>query len=152
LLACHHGETFCCLCFLASRIPTHVHRTLLTLTLGASLALSGAAFAQTETKPVWPDEGPLKWKPQPTTRDITANDLRTRLYGFADDSMQGRRIGEPGNYKGTDYIAREFKRLGLKPAGDNGTYFQDLPYGPMHFDSAGTHLIVAGTTLNAKTD
>ena len=69
---------------------------------------------------MWPDEGPLTWAPRPTTRDITANDLRTRLYGFADDSMSGRRIGEPGNYKGTDYIAREFKRFGLKPAGDNG--------------------------------
>jgi len=153
LLARHRGETFCRLCSsLASRIPTIVSRTLFTLTFGASIALAGAAFAQTETKPVWPDEGPLKWKPQPTIRDITPNDLRTRLYGFADDSMQGRRIGELGNYKGTEYIAREFKRLGLKPAGDNGTYFQNLPYGPMHFDSAASKLIVAGAPLNAKTD
>jgi hypothetical protein len=152
LLARRPGETFSCLCLLASRILTHVNRILLTLTLGASLALSGVASAQTDTKPVWPDEGPLKWKPQPTTRDITANDLRTRLYGFADDSMQGRRIGEPGNYKGTDYIAREFKRLGLKPAGDNGTFFQDLAFGPMHFDSASSRLIIGGTTLNTKTD
>jgi hypothetical protein len=129
-----------------------VSRTLFTLTFGASLALAGAASAQTETKPVWPDEGPFKWKPQPTTRDITANDLRTRLYGFADDSMQGRRIGEPGNYKGTDYIAREFKRFGLKPAGDNGTYFQNLPYGPMHFDSSSSRLIAGGTALTAKAD
>jgi hypothetical protein len=129
-----------------------VSRILFTLTFGASLAIAGAASAQTGTKPVWPDEGPLKWKPQPTTRDITANDLRTRLYGFADDSMQGRRIGEPSNYKGTEYIAREFKRFGLKPAGENGTYFQNLPYGPMRFDSAASRLIFAETALNAKTD
>ena len=43
--------------------------------------------------------------------------------------MHGRRIGEPGNVKGTDYIAREFARLGLKPAGDNGTWYQELPVG-----------------------
>jgi len=51
----------------------------------------------------------------------------TRLYIFADDSMQGREVGTPGNVKGTDYIAAEAQRIGLKPAGDNGTFFQTLP-------------------------
>ena len=101
---------------------------------------------------VWPDEGPATWAPRPTETAITANDLRTRLYGFADDSMLGRRIGEPGNYKGTSYIASEFKRLGLKPAGDNGTYFQTLPYGPSSFDIASSKLVVAGKTLAPRTD
>ena len=87
-------------------------------------------------RPVWPDEGPRTWAPRPTVAAITANDLRTRLYQFADDSMQGRRIGEKGNFKGTEYIAREFKRVGLKPAGDSGTYFQTLPFGPTQFDSS----------------
>ena len=86
-------------------------------------------------KTVWPDEGPAKWAPRKTESAITANDLRTRLYQLADDSMAGRRIGELGNYKGTEYIASEFKRLGFKPAGDNGTYFQELPFGPIGFDS-----------------
>lgn len=104
------------------------------------------------TRPVWPDEGPLKWAPRPTVSDITANDLRTRLYQFADDSMMGRKIGELGNYKGTTYIASEFKRLGLKPAGDNGTFFQDMPYGPIGFDSAATRLIAGGVPLLPKTD
>src|SRR6187402_1412001 len=95
-------------------------------------------------RPVWPDEGPAKWAPRPTNPEITANDLRTRLYQFADDSMAGRRIGEPGNYKGTEYIAREFKRLGLKPAGDSGTYFQVLPFGPQGFELTASNLIAGG--------
>ena len=66
--------------------------------------------------------------------------------------MQGRRIGEPGNAKGTDYIAREFKRLGLKPAGDNGTYFQALPYGPIGFDVNASRLLVRGAPLRVRTD
>jgi Peptidase family M28 len=101
---------------------------------------------------VWPDEGPRTWAPQPTTSDITANDLRTRLYQFADDSMQGRRIGEIGNAKGTDYIAREFKRLGLKPAGDSGTYFQLLPFGQVGYDSEASKLSVRGSALRARSD
>ena len=103
-------------------------------------------------KPVWPDEGPFKWAPRPTENAITPNDLRTRLYQLADDSMMGRRIGELGNFKGTTYIASEFKRLGLKPAGDSGSYFQVLPFGPSGFDSTTMTLTVGGKTLVARKD
>jgi len=40
---------------------------------------------------------PLHHTPRPTVPAITAADLTTRLYILADDSMQGRRTGEPGN-------------------------------------------------------
>ena len=102
--------------------------------------------------PVWPDEGPRTWAPRPTVTDITANDLRTRLYQFADDSMRGRRSGEIGNYKGTDYVAREFKRLGLKPFGDHGTYFQNLEFGPVGFDSASARLTAGGGALKSRSE
>ncbi|MCC7051653.1 MAG: M28 family peptidase [Gemmatimonadaceae bacterium] len=100
----------------------------------------------------WPDEGPRTWAPRPTAPAITANDLRTRLYQFAADSMQGRRIGEPGNVKGTDYIASEFRRLGLRPAGDSGTYFQVLPFGPVGYDAAASVLRVRGRALRPSRD
>ncbi len=115
-------------------------------------AAQRAATNVSATKPVWPDEGPKTWAPRPTTVEITANDLRTRLYGFADDSMMGRRIGELGNYKATEYIAKEFKRFGLKPAGDNGGYFQEMPFGPTGFDSAATRMTVAGRLLKVRAD
>jgi hypothetical protein len=70
---------------------------------------------------------PLKLAPRPTTAAISEQDLMTRLYIFADDSMQGRQAGRVGHQKGTDYIARELRRLGVEPAGDNGSYFQRLP-------------------------
>jgi Peptidase family M28 len=53
--------------------------------------------------------------------------LRARLSIYADDSMQGRKAGTPGNVKATDYLAAEARRIGLEPAGDNGTYFQTIP-------------------------
>ncbi|MEJ7812446.1 MAG: hypothetical protein WKG32_18695, partial [Gemmatimonadaceae bacterium] len=118
-----------------------------------ALCVAPAISAQTRpARPVWPDEGPRTWVPRPTTPGITANDLRSRLYPFADDSMMGRRIGELGNYKGTEYIAREFKRLGLKPAGDSGGYFQNLPFGPIGFDSMSSRLVAGGAPLAARTD
>jgi hypothetical protein len=61
-----------------------------------------------------------------STAAISAADLRARLGIFADDSMMGRAAGTPWNDKGTDYIARELRRLGLRPAGENGTFFQSV--------------------------
>ena len=134
------------------RLPTAL--ISLVLSTAAFLPASGqqGSAARAGQKPVWPDEGPPVWAPRPTVAAITANDLRTRLYGFADDSMMGRRIGEPGNFTGTAYIAAEFERLGLRPAGDGGKYFQDLPYGPMGFDSAASRLLVAGRSAVAGRD
>ncbi|MDQ3997780.1 MAG: M28 family peptidase [Gemmatimonadota bacterium] len=57
---------------------------------------------------------------------ISAADLRARVAIFADDSMMGRAAGTPWTDKGTDYIARELRRLGLQPAGEGGTFFQSV--------------------------
>ena len=119
----------------------------IVIALAASTGALAAQSKSAATRPVWPDEGPTKWAPRPTVSAITANDLRTRLYGIADDSMRGRRIGELGNFRTTDYIAREFKRLGLKPAGDNGTYFQVLSFGPLGYDSSSSTLSAGGVPL-----
>ena len=137
-----------------------MRRLIAVLVLAACSAASLSAQSKTaakapkggSVKPVWPDEGPKTWAPRPTVAEITANDLRTRLYQFADDSMLGRRIGEPSNHKATAYIAREFQRLGLKPAGDSGTFFQNLPFGPLGFDSASSRLSIGETALSAKRD
>ncbi|HXI20800.1 MAG TPA: hypothetical protein VNH46_06925, partial [Gemmatimonadales bacterium] len=58
---------------------------------------------------------------------ITASDLESRLYAFADDSMEGREAGTAGGARATRYLAREARRLGLVPAGDSGSYFQTVP-------------------------
>jgi Peptidase family M28 len=70
---------------------------------------------------------PLKYAARPTVAQITAGDLMSRLYVLADDSMMGRQAGHRGNAMATDYIAAEFRRMGLEPAGENGTFFQTIP-------------------------
>ena len=140
-----------------SCVPSRPAR-LLALTLLSLVAAplpaqgtSGGTRAPGGDRPVWPDEGPRRWAPRPTEPAITANDLRTRLYQIADDSMRGRRIGEPGNAKTTAYIAREFQRLGLRPAGDSGTYFQVMPYGATGFAVASVRLAVGGVGIPLST-
>ena len=78
---------------------------------------------------------PLKHAPRATTPAITPADLMTRLYLFADDSMEGREFGERGHFKATAYIAAELARLGLEPAGENGTFFQTVPTTRRTFDT-----------------
>ena len=94
---------------------------------------------------------PLKHAPMPTSSDISAKDLMTRLYIYADDSLQGREAGTIGNYKATEYIAAEAKRIGLIPAGDSGTYFQTLPFKTRTLDSTST-VSVGGNALTLNTE
>jgi hypothetical protein len=80
-----------------------------------------------------------------TVPPITAADLRSRLYAYADDSMQGRRSGTPGNVKATDFIAAEARRIGLEPAGENGTWFQAVPIVRRTIDPASALTVDRGT-------
>ncbi len=65
---------------------------------------------------------------QRTKKALSPADLRSRLFAIAHDSMMGRAPGDAGDFKATTYIADEFARIGLKPAGDNGTWFQVVPF------------------------
>jgi hypothetical protein len=92
--------------------------------------------------------------PSPTGRTsaaITAEDLRQRLFLIADDSMMGRESGSAGNYKTAEYVAGEFKRLGLEPAGDNGTFFQTVPFWNAAVDPTST-LRAGSATLKLRAD
>ena len=94
---------------------------------------------------------PLKHDPQPTTPAVTAADLMTRLYIFADDSMMGREAGTLGNAKGVEYIARELARIGLTPGGDSGTFFQTIPL-TLTGLAEGSRLRVDGVDYNTQED
>ena len=108
------------------------------LLFGALVIIPSVLGAQAATAPDRARQLPLKRRPQPTTAAINETDLMTRVYLFADDSMQGREAGYPGAIKGTAYIAAELRRLGLVPAGENGTYFQNVPFVARTLDSSTT--------------
>ena len=108
------------------------------LLFGALVIIPSVLDAQAAATPGRVRELPLKRRPQPTTPAISENDLMTRVYLFADDSMRGREAGYPGAIKGTAYIAAELRRLGLRPAGENGTYFQNVPFIARTLDSSTT--------------
>ena len=57
---------------------------------------------------------------------ITAEDARKHLSIIASDAFEGRETGKPGATMAANYIAAEFKKLGLL-APVKGSYFLDIP-------------------------
>jgi len=43
---------------------------------------------------------------------------------IASDAFEGRETGTEGNDKAADYIAEQFKKMGIAPGGEDNTYFQ----------------------------
>ena len=86
-----------------------------------------------------------------TSAEISEADLRRRLFAIADDSMLGRESGSLGDSKTADYVAAEFQRLGLEPAGEHGGWFQVLPLWTAAVDPR-SRIEVAGTTLQIGRD
>lgn len=58
---------------------------------------------------------------------ITVEYLRHGVYTIADDSMGGRDTPSRGLDLTADYVASEFAKAGLRPAGDNGSWHQRYP-------------------------
>lgn len=78
----------------------------------ALLLVSSALIAQTQNPALR------------AAQTITPGDIKRRIGIIADDSMKGRDTPSPELDKVANYIAGEYRRLGLKPAGDRGTFIQ----------------------------
>jgi len=111
----------------------------------AALAVASAGRARAQAAL------PLKHAPLATQTAITPADLMTRVYLYADDSMMGRSAGTEYNLKATAYIASEVKRLGLIPAGDSGSYFQNVPLVQRGLASA-SHIAIDSVPLRLWED
>ena len=87
---------------------THTTRTLFLLAAAPLLAAQAAAQATT-----------------PRAQRIL-DDVRY----LASDALQGRLAGTAGNDSAAAYLVRELRRLGLRPGGDSGTFFQRWTISP----------------------
>ncbi len=58
--------------------------------------------------------------------DSAAN-IKAHMAFLADDRLKGREAGTPEYDIAADYVAGQMKKLGLKPMGEKGGYFQTVP-------------------------
>src|SRR6202790_1447896 len=73
-----------------------------------SVRLPGAAFVALET--------------------ITPRHLRWHVRYLSHDLLEGRGTGQRGGDIAAEYMATQFAEYGLKPAGDNGSFLQKVPF------------------------
>jgi len=59
-------------------------------------------------------------------RSIQLDDIRAKMYFLSNSDMAGRLVGTPQHQIAADYIASQFMELGLTPAGNDNSYFQDF--------------------------
>jgi hypothetical protein len=78
--------------------------------LTLTIQLSVSAAAQSSQKP---DAATAAWWAQTTA--------------LSNDSMEGRDTGTDAYERAAKYVADQLKAAGLKPAGDDGTFFQRVP-------------------------
>ena len=62
----------------------------------------------------------------PFNSSITESSLSDDLYFLASPEMRGRLVGSPEIAAASEWIADRFEMLGLEPAGDDGSYYQDF--------------------------
>lgn len=53
--------------------------------------------------------------------------IKENVTYLASDKLEGRRTGTAGEKLAYEYISKQFKKAGLKPNGNNGTYLQAFP-------------------------
>ena len=62
----------------------------------------------------------------PQNDSIRKEDLKADLFYLAHDLTEGRLVGTPGNALAAEFVKSRFERLGLVPAGSDGSFFQSF--------------------------
>lgn len=76
---------------------------------------------------------------------VSAQAIRAHTEFLASDSLLGRNAGTNEYQVAADYVRAEFMKLGMKPGGEDGTFFQEVPllaYSPVR----GSHKTIIKTS------
>src|SRR6185369_16747257 len=109
--------------------PLQMRTRLLRAALAAGVALATPVLAQSRAGGIADPDTREWWK----IAEVLSS-----------DAMEGRDIGSPGYDRAADVVAQRFKAAGLKPAGDNGTYFQTFPVHEVKVESAAFAIVRDG--------
>jgi hypothetical protein len=104
--------------------------------IAGAAALAGSAFAQAPA-------------PMP---EFSEARMKGHVAFLADDLLEGRNAGTRGYDIAARYVATQFEALGLKPAGADGGWYQNVPFRQNRFGEANARLAIAGTTFENGRD
>ncbi|MHA6286985.1 M28 family metallopeptidase [Maricaulis sp. CAU 1757] len=116
----------------------YVIAALAGLSLGACDAELASNGSDTAAAP--PREGAF----QP---DISATHIEAHIRFLASDHLAGRDAGSPGYEIAADYVAAQMRLLGLEPAGENASYFAEVPMQDVLVDRDYANFTLDGETF-----
>src|SRR5499426_3965708 len=119
--------------------------------IGALLALGTAAYGQRKGE----KKSAAAAAPAPAHGNadfISAQQLKDYLAFIASDEMEGRDTPSRGLDMAAKFIAAHLSRWGLKPAGDDGSYFQLIAMTHRKIDPALSHVEINGQRFNFGED
>lgn len=61
------------------------------------------------------------------TSTVIKSDIESHIYFLASDELKGRQTGSNECKIASAYLANHLRKYGVKPAGENGTYYQNVP-------------------------
>jgi hypothetical protein len=117
-----------------------VPRGLLRVAMAALMAVALCVPMLAQSKKPAPAAG--------TTVKVDGKVIKSYIEFMAADDKEGRKSLTPGYEKTAQWAADKFKEWGVKPAGEKGTYFQDVPVAQGFAWTTGTpEVVVDGRTF-----
>jgi hypothetical protein len=101
--------------------PMKIFRANTRLTLFSAVVLTIALLKNSPSLRAGNDE------PDAASTAIRPQAIRADMQFLADDLLEGRGTGTRGHEIAAKFMATEFEAMGLEPAGDKGTFFQNVP-------------------------
>jgi Zn-dependent M28 family amino/carboxypeptidase len=102
------------------------------LSLALAIALSSSTFAWQQTgsatAPAKTPVATLTAAEKKAASRVKLETIREVTTKLSSPEFEGRGTGQAGGDRAAQYIAQKFAALGLKPAGDNGTYLQSIKF------------------------
>ena len=83
---------------------------------------------------------------------ITPHAMRAHVNFLASDAVEGREAGTRGYDVAAAYVAAQFEAVGAEPAGDGGTYFQQVRMRTFLLDPAKSSFAIDGKTFEHRKD
>jgi Zn-dependent M28 family amino/carboxypeptidase len=81
--------------------------------------------------------------------DDTAARWWSHVEALANDGMEGRNTGSPAHKRAADYVAAQFKKAGLEPAGAAGGYIQPVAFQSRRIVEAKSSLALVNNGVTA---
>lgn len=119
-------------------------RSIALILFALLLAGTPSAFAQKAARSAAPNFGNVE--------GVTAKQLKDYLTFIASDELEGRDTPSRGLDIAAMFIAQHLSRWGVKPGGDNGSYFQKVPLRLNKIDAEKTRLEINGVTYSYGKD